>query len=149
MVASMNAHIVVGIDNTPASAAALRWAVHEAERVGGDVLALYVQHRPGLGAPASTGSAVRWAFRAFDRPAAVSRLTVATRVGDPGPVLVDAASRATLLVLGVNRRELATSAVTDVVAHCQRSARCRVVLVAEDGQLVDRLMAKPTEVFIG
>lgn len=131
--------IVVGLDNTPASAAALRWAVTEAERLGRAVLAIHIQptrtHPPIAGA--HRPRPFDWVLRALRRTGCAVPITIETRTGDPGPALCAAATGARLLVLGVNQADGVPYA-NDVVAHCRANAGCPVIVITEAGHVLDQ-----------
>lgn len=134
-------YILVGFDNTPASAAALRWAATEAEQRGCAVRALHVRPTAKhLGKPSETNGATRavvdWVMRAFRRTTCSAQITIDARIGDPGPALLTAAADADLLVVGVNRDEEAAPDTNPVVGYCRRHAPCRVVTVAETGEVL-------------
>jgi nucleotide-binding universal stress UspA family protein len=129
--------IVVGLDETPASAEALRWAIHEGLARH---WALHLVH--GLPEPGPGGDETDFdnrlaaevmlaaaALHAADGGVAEVRQTIAARPA--GPLLIEASEDAALLVVGA--RHGGTSAVRrgdSVGAHVSRFARCPVVVVA-------------------
>jgi nucleotide-binding universal stress UspA family protein len=129
--------IVVGIDGSDQSRAAVRWAVEQARAVGGAVEAVAVWQEPlmfaaeqSLPVPDLEGEAQRWLADAV--PTVPDGLQVHARVesGDPSSVLLDLAADAALLVLGNRGRGGFTGAVMGSVAQrCAHHARCPVVLV--------------------
>ena len=140
--------IVVGVDGSASSLAALRWAVHQAELTGGTVDAVAAWQMPatmtGFGfAPvaAADGSELeQTAQRLLDqvvskvaRPEggpAVRRLAVQ---GFPAPVLLGASVGADLLVLGRRGHGGFSGALLGSVGqHCVRHARCPVVIIRGD-----------------
>jgi nucleotide-binding universal stress UspA family protein len=140
--------IVVGVDGSASSLAALRWAVHQAELTGGTVDAVVAWQMPatmtGFGfAPVAVadGSEVeQTAQRILDqlvskvaRPEggpAVRRLAVQ---GFPAPVLLGASVGADLLVLGSRGHGGFSGALLGSVSqHCVRHARCPVVIIRGD-----------------
>ena len=145
-------HIVVGLDETAASHAALRWAIDRAGETGNPVSAVYVYDTPPT--PALRSHAVRHAREshararatawlqdvAADTPAAWARLVVAE--GSPVKVLLAASRSADLMVLGAPRRGRLRRVLTNRVARrCSGRARCPVVLippVSERGDLDDQ-----------
>ena len=138
-------NIVVGVDGSAASRAALRWAIDRAAADGGTVTAVEVTFptrlAPGTSyAPAPYGiapplpravsplheivAAVREAVH--DAPT-ITELRVR---GEVGAELVRAAEGSDLLVLGHTPHNRATELLFGrVIAECVRRARCPVVLV--------------------
>ncbi|QNS07677.1 universal stress protein [Streptomyces xanthii] len=143
------ARIVVGVDGSPSSQAALRWAVRYAGLVGGQVDVVTAWEIPGeasWSAPAADGE--------FDQEDAEQRLLEEVRTvlgreagaGDAGPpvhervvhghpaaVLVEASEGADLLVVGSHgrgafRRALLGSVSQQVTQH----ASCPVTIVRQD-----------------
>lgn len=133
--------IVVGLDGSPASRQALRWACSEAELTDGSVLAMSVREEVAL----LTGSefALRRRGSRHDErtiraalhrdvslvatTAEVSELVV---TGEPADELLTAAARADLLVLGTHgHRGLSAAPLGGVALECVRHAVGPVVLV--------------------
>jgi nucleotide-binding universal stress UspA family protein len=137
--------VVVGVDGSPASVAALSWAARYASATGARVRALLAWHYPGaVGGPpmekapeaihAETEnqmqSTLDEAFvKAFPdgRPAGVEASAV---YGHPAATLIEASAEADLLVVG-NRghgafREMIVGSVS---LHCVTGAACPVVVV--------------------
>ncbi|NKQ52051.1 universal stress protein [Amycolatopsis sp. K13G38] len=131
--------IVVGVDGSPVSAAALRWAVAEAKATGRAVEAVTAwTYTPALdpGAPESTVTEIAAAHRrALDElidSVPHDEVTIRTQVveGDAREVVLAAANDASLLVLGSHGHGLLMHAlVGSVSAHCLRHATCPVVIV--------------------
>jgi nucleotide-binding universal stress UspA family protein len=140
--------IVVGVDGSASSLAALRWAVHQAELTGGTVDAVVAWQMPatmtGFGfapvAVADGSEMERTAERALDqavtkvadpeRGPAVRRLVVQ---GFPASVLLGASAGADLLVLGSRGHGgLSGALLGSVGQHCLRHARCPVVIIRGD-----------------
>jgi nucleotide-binding universal stress UspA family protein len=143
--------VVVGVNGSVASRAALRWAVHHAERTGSAVHAVAVWQPPASVGPdgrgpvpdhgpdeASDGQAREWLGEALvglangGRAASGFRARVHghTEEGDPAEVLLSYARDAELLVLGNDGRGAVAEAVLGSVSStCTRRARCPVVLV--------------------
>ena len=131
--------IVVGLDETDASHAALRWAFERSMRTGNPVSAVYVYDTPP--GPALRSHAVRSAREGHARARATgwiesvqssaaprTRLVVAE--GSPVRVLLAASRSADLMVLGAPRRGHLRRVLTNRVARrCSGRAPCPVVLV--------------------
>ncbi|NEE05441.1 universal stress protein [Streptomyces sp. SID7499] len=136
--------VVVGVDGSPASHAALRWAVHHARMVGGAVEAIYVWDTP---------SARGWSGPAvdpdFDLEQARERFAQELRAvfpgeqpprlqehlvqGDPSEALIQASEGAELLVVG--RRGIggfARAMLGSVSQRCAQHAACPVVVVHQE-----------------
>lgn len=134
--------VVVGIDGSPASHAALQWAVRHADTTGATVHAVAAWHRPAqFGANALTQTPEK-DFEAEARARLVAavpqpapdeprpRVHTHTEQGDPAAVLIDHARSAELLVLGNQRHGRVAGAVLGSVAlGAAHHARCPVVLV--------------------
>ncbi|MFR9805251.1 universal stress protein [Pseudonocardia sp. RS010] len=144
-------NVVVGVDPTAESRAALRWAARYAELTGGTIRAVTVRDLP-----VQPGGPERMTSRARDAPspeetraAVVGRLDEildealdtdqAERAekqilpGDPAEVLLDQSADAAVLVLGNAHHGALGGAVTGSVAlQCLHHARCPVVLVPAD-----------------
>ncbi|MEU2398134.1 universal stress protein [Streptomyces pseudogriseolus] len=132
--------IVVGVDGSPSSRQALRWAARQAALTGGTVPAL----TSSLGwLPPSSGDEEALEARAREdltpcveetlgaHPSADVRTKV--RYGTPASVLLRAARDASLLVVG--SRGLGGFAgllLGSVAQHCVQHAACPVVVVRED-----------------
>jgi nucleotide-binding universal stress UspA family protein len=140
--------IVVGVDGSASSMAALRWAVHQAELTGGTVDAVVAWKMPatmtGFGfapvAVADGSDMEQTAQRVLDHAVskvvgpeggpAVRRLAVQ---GFPAPVLLDASAGADLLVLGSRGHGGFSGALLGSVGqHCVRHAHCPVVIIRGD-----------------
>ncbi|MEV5187609.1 universal stress protein [Streptomyces werraensis] len=141
-------HIVVGVDGSPSSREALRWAARQAALTGGTVLALTSwdcpQYHGALGwLPPSSGDEEALEARAREdltrcvgeTLGAHGSVDVRTEVryGTPASVLLRAARDASLLVVG--SRGLGGFAgllLGSVAQHCVQHAACPVVVVRED-----------------
>jgi nucleotide-binding universal stress UspA family protein len=132
--------IVVGVDGSESSKAALRWAVRQAELTGAVVEAITAWHIPvGTGwmptadMPDYQDDAFAVLAEAVDEMAAVDpEVQVYPRVleGGAGPVLVDAADGADLLVVGsVGHGGLAGTLLGSVGQYCAHHAACPVVIM--------------------
>lgn len=133
--------IVVGIDGSPASSQALRWACFQAEITDGSVLAISVREEAGLLPGSEFALRQRGTWRDDDAVRAalhrdVSMVTTSAPVrelvvtGEPADELLAAAGEADLLVLGTHgHRALSTVPLGGVAAECIRRAVCPLVLV--------------------
>jgi nucleotide-binding universal stress UspA family protein len=139
--------IVVGIDGSPESTAALRWALG---RAAGSQQGLRIVHcRPApSGDETSAGTAgdppaARVdALQLLEDELAAGRslvpqppeISVTQAVGSPEAVLVGQARRAALLVLGASHPSVAADPLHGPVAGpCLRQVGCPVVVVDRDG----------------
>ncbi len=147
---SPSVRIVVGVDGSPSSRAALRWAVRQAALTASTVEAVIAWHYPamygGYGwVPVSAADPI-----SFDEIAAkviteavtesvdpTSSVRVTTRVeeGNPARVLLDAATGADLLVVGSRGHGgFAGALLGSVSQHCASHSPCPIVIVrGEDG----------------
>ena len=133
--------IVVGVDRSPSSEAALRWAVRHAERTGAKVEAVTVWwYPPGYGlAPVSDdevadleGEAGKTLAEALAEVSGLAPdVVVYPRVveGQAAEVLLQAARGADLLVVGSRGRGGFAAALGSVSRYCVRHAPCPVVVV--------------------
>jgi nucleotide-binding universal stress UspA family protein len=139
--APSNSVIVVGVDGSPSSAAALRWASHQARATGaclrvvtswgyprayGYDVAYMDDWHPEQAARDAQGEALSDAAEDLDG------VTVQTTVaeGEPARVLLDAAKEADLLVVGSRGHgELAGMLLGSVSEYCAAHAECPVVVV--------------------
>ena len=136
--------IVVGVDGSSSSKAALAWAVRQAERIGGTVEAVTAWHYPVvLGTP--TGPARVLPGTDFAEvaahvlgqvvsetvdPAGPVKVRSIVREGNPARVLLDAAQGADLLVVGSRGHGGFTEALLGSVSqHCVHHAQCPIVIV--------------------
>lgn len=138
--------IVAGVDGSPASVEALRWAVHYAELSGGTVDAVIAWQFPivagGLGwAPASPLDDTDYAELASKTlNEAVSQISRApdvtvhqlVREGNAGQVLLEASRDADLLVVGNRGHGGLTDAVLGSISvRCLHHATCPVLVVRQ------------------
>ncbi|MFF7491100.1 universal stress protein [Streptomyces luteogriseus] len=136
--------VVVGVDGSPASRAALRWAIRHAGMVDGAVEAVYVWDTPsarGWSGPAADPD--------FDLEQARERFAQEVRAvlpgeppprlrerlvqGDPSEALIQASEGAELLVVG--RRGIggfARAMLGSVSQRCAQHAACPVVVVRQE-----------------
>ena len=141
------AKIVVGVDGSAASSAALRWALDEARLRGAQVEALYAFAYPEVSTTSQAMHLIETDFAPFRaagaeiveealseagaaaEPVAVERSVVE---GPPAPALLDAAKKADLLVVGSRGHGgfagLLLGSVSEQLAH---HAPCPVVIVRE------------------
>ncbi len=140
--------IVVGVDGTAASAAAVRWAVHEARMRHATIHLVFACHLdPRLRAPyapsaRSLGQDERAATarEQLNAAAAVAgrRLPPGRLVAEladelPARALLTRAAGAEMLVLGTTRHAgQPPGAMGPVARTCLRSAHCPVVIVSPD-----------------
>jgi nucleotide-binding universal stress UspA family protein len=137
------AEVVVGIDGSEESRAALRWAARHAALLGRPLSAVAVwQDQLQFGAaavfpePEFAVEARRWLERALgELPEGLPTDAISTHVGrgDPVRVLVELSRDAEVLVLGNNGRGRLSGVLLGSVAQgCAHRARCPVVLVRAD-----------------
>ncbi|MDF3301494.1 universal stress protein [Streptomyces tropicalis] len=138
------ARVVVGVDGSPSSYAALRWAARYARQVGAVVEAIHVWDTP---------SAIGWSGPAidpdFDLEQARQRFADELRAvysdehpsgveehlveGDPSEVLIRASDGADLVVVGSRGRGgFARAMLGSVSQRCAQHAACPVVVVRQD-----------------
>jgi nucleotide-binding universal stress UspA family protein len=134
----MTSLIVVGVDGSAHSDAALRWSVSTAEALGGEVRAVFAWQLPFVSIPgAFDANELEDAAKEFVRariaevvPSVSIPIITYVAEGDPAEVLDAAAQDADLLVVGVRGRSpfvgLVLGAVSQRVAA---TAPCPVVLV--------------------
>jgi nucleotide-binding universal stress UspA family protein len=137
--------IVVGVDGSPSSKAALQWAVQQAELTGSTVDAVIAWRYPTMAGgyawvPVSASKAASFdeicektiTEAIGDAVAAASTVQIDTtiRQGNPAQVLLDAASGADLLVVGSRGHGgFASALLGSVSQHCVHHARCPVVII--------------------
>lgn len=137
--------IVVGVDGSPGSKAALRWAITQARLTGAQVAAITAWQDPvrlgyTYGAPAmfeaDTFQTIaekvvgETAAEVADEPGEPADVSTQVVQGHPAKVLVDAAAGAGLLVVG-NRGHGAFAGMLlgSVSQHCVQHSPCPVVVV--------------------
>ena len=137
--------IVVGVDGSPSSRSALRWAVRQAALTGGTVDVVMAWHLPmvlrtSAWAPiyvdegASVEQAARETLDAVIReevdPASRDRVTSRVAEGHPAQVLIDATAGADLLVVGNRGHRTFTDALLGSVGqYCIHHAHCPVLII--------------------
>lgn len=135
--------IVVGVDGSEASDAALGWALEQARRTGDEVQVVYAWHYPEIGElltanpfelqhdelQADAAAQLRHAVDRVGVPPGV-RIDPVLAMGRAGEVLLRAASDADLLVVGTRGRGGVTGLLLGSVSqHCVQHAPCPVVVV--------------------
>jgi nucleotide-binding universal stress UspA family protein len=132
--------VVVGVDGSANSAAALRWALADAEKHDGQVTALFVWQVPFSSFPglydreALEKASKEFVIEKVSDVAPTPTVPVLPLVaeGDAAEALVVASEDADLLVLGTRGRSaLAGLLVGSVSLQCAAAARCPVLLVKE------------------
>lgn len=147
--------IVVGVDGSSTADAALAFAVDEATRTGDtvEVVTAFTEPLPsaaalGMQRPGLPSLAQLRTLADTQQAAAVERatagratVTIAREVveGDTGPVLVESARRARMLVVGSRSLGPVRAALLGSVSrYCARHAACPVVVVPEHQDAVTR-----------
>ena len=142
--------VVVGVDGSAESVAALAWAARYASATGARVQALLAWHYPGVvggppveKAPESVHAQTEAQERAtLDEaiakavPGKEPAVEASLGYGPPSQVLIDASKDADLLVVGSHGHRPFTSMLLGSVSlHCVTGAFCPVVVVrGSDGQ---------------
>jgi nucleotide-binding universal stress UspA family protein len=139
--------ILVGIDDSDASRAALRWAIDEALRRHADLELVSCWHRPYIGAASAyvdylpsdemNAGALAELQAATDElhdeldALAASGCDVTTRLleGDPGARLVTESKGVSLIVVGRARGPVARTILGSVSRHVTARAHCPTVVV--------------------
>lgn len=137
--------IVIGVDGSPPSKAALRWAVRQADLTGAYVEAVSAWHFPVAAygipfAPVGTmedtdyGEIARELLTAAITetvdPGSTVKVSMTVAEGSPAQVLLDAAKGADLLVVGSRGHGGFTGALLGSVSqHCAYHATCPLVVV--------------------
>jgi nucleotide-binding universal stress UspA family protein len=137
--------VATGVDGSPESIAALRWATRYAAATGATVRAVQAWHYPSAVGPAPVGVApeavsheVEQRIRGeLDETIAQAGLDPATariephvRYGHPAEVLISESTDADLLVVGHRGHGAFTGMLTGSVSiHCVNHASCPVVVV--------------------
>ena len=138
--------IVVGVDGSEASDAALGWALEQARRTGDEVQVVHVWHYPEIGElltanpfelqhdelQAEAEEQLRRAIGRVGAPPDV-RIDPVLAMGRAAEVLLRAAGEADLLVVGSRGRGGVTGLLLGSVSqHCVQHAPCPVVVVPFD-----------------
>jgi nucleotide-binding universal stress UspA family protein len=133
--------VVVGVDGSPHSAAALRWAVSEAAEHHGEVVALLAWQMPFVSIPGAYDrdelerTYKSYLLQAISEavPSPSVPLISVVAEGEPIEALIEAAKGANLLVLGIKgRSRYAGLMLGSVSAACAANAPCPVVLLRGD-----------------
>jgi nucleotide-binding universal stress UspA family protein len=134
----MTYKIVVGVDGSPHSAAALRWSLDEAALREGEVVALFAWQVPFVSIPGAFDRAeLEQGYGDFlidtvseIEPSPKVPLHTVLAEGDPTDSLLTASKDAAVLVLGIRGRSSAARILLGSVSQaCAASASCPVVLV--------------------
>jgi len=141
-----NKNVVVGIDGSNASLAALRYAIREgaARNVPVEVVHAWHAHTARDIAFGSAHELERGSIcmlqnevaAARNEFAAVPNITETSVHGRPAPVLLEKSQHAQLLVLGVHPAARRDALVGDMVRSLQKKAACPVVVVDSDQKVV-------------
>jgi nucleotide-binding universal stress UspA family protein len=139
--------IVVGVDGSPSSKAALAWAVRQAELTGASVEAVIAWHYPVMasGVPfAPTGPMYTADYGEFAAtvlngavvetvdPHGPVKVSLTVREGNAAQVLLEDSDGADLLVVGSRGHGGFTEALLGSVSQaCVHHARCPVVIIRE------------------
>ena len=137
--------IVVGVDGSPSSRAALRWAISQARTTGARVQAVTAWEFPALYSWGPTHPYEDFAATAgkvlaesvqeacgSEGPDVEIRESVVA--GHPAQVLLDASARTALLVVGSRGHGgFDGTLLGSVSQHCAQHARCPVVIVRGKG----------------
>jgi nucleotide-binding universal stress UspA family protein len=137
--------ILVGVDGSPESRAALRWAMEEAAHRGARVEAMLAYHQEPVVVPAAPMGLNPYGEMPRRHPARELHDTVqqvratvlhapdvaeCVVVGDAADHLTKASRHAALLVIGTRGRGAVRELLSHgVSAHCLRHAECPVVVV--------------------
>lgn len=139
--AETTGRIVVGVDGSPSSTAAVDWAAHQAELTGSRLELVMAWEWPiTYGAPIAfpdTYDPAADAQRVLEAAVTGVRaghpgVDIGTNVseGHPAPVLVSASRGATLLVVGCRGHgEFAGMLLGSVSEHCVTNAHCPVLVL--------------------
>jgi nucleotide-binding universal stress UspA family protein len=137
----MTYKVVVGVDGSPHSAAALRWAIGEAAEHHGEVLAVLAWQMPFVSIPGAFGrDELEQSYKEYlvktiseAAPSPPVPLTSVVAEGEPIESLIEAAKGAQLLVLGTKgQSRYAGLMLGSVSAACAANAPCPVVLIRRD-----------------
>jgi len=138
--------IVVGVDGSPSSRHALRWAARQAQFLGGRLEVVTTWELPtsfgfvppyppdfNPAADAERAAEEELAAVLVDYPDVVGHTTVVE--GHPAPILIDLSRDADLLVLGSRGHgEFAGMLLGSVSQHCVATAHCPVLVWRHDSE---------------
>lgn len=133
------ARIVVGVDGSPASKAALNWAIRQGmctDAVVEVVIAYYWFPMPveAIDFKALATHVVEDAIFEASEPGAPVKIVQKVIHGSPAKVLLQEAANADLLVVGSRAHGAVAEALLGSVSHqCVQHASCPVVVVREQG----------------
>lgn len=137
-----NGRIYVGVDGSPSSQQALRWAAGQADLTGGEVHAVIAWSFPDVYAWGTVIDEIDWAANAEEAleqavadaldPAAAERVQRHVIQGSPARSLLETAADADLLVVGSRGHGGFTGMLLGSVSqHAVTHARCPVVVVRD------------------
>ena len=137
--------IVAGVDGSPSSVSALRWAIAQAGLTGAAVDAVIAWHYPDLASSGMAVGAVEPTYGFFREnaekiaadaisgavdPASDVPVSACVAQGHAAQVLLDASAGASLLVVGSRGHGgFAEALLGSVSQHCVQHASCPVVVV--------------------
>jgi len=140
--------IVAGVDGSPSSKAALRWALRQSRLTGATVDAVIAWQIPTVPTAYTVGpvlveeegdfeeaarKTLEAAINDVAEPADSPRVRAQVVRGYPAQVLVDAAAGADLLVVGSRGHSaLASALLGSVSQHCVHHARCPVLVMRDE-----------------
>ena len=137
--------IIVGIDGSPCSHAALRWGTSEAKAHGAELIAMHVWHLPYVGLPGLSPPYDKEEFAAHARSvvdAAIAAVPEASGAkvevveGHAVSALVEASEDASMLVVGCHGHEIAPGVMLGSVSHhVAMHAACPVVIIRSDAEV--------------
>jgi len=150
----MTYRIVVGVDGSAHSEAALRWSLAEAEVRRGELTAIFAWEVPFLSFPgafdreeleqAGKEFIIKTVSEVVPTPA-VPLITLVAE-GDPAASLIKASEHADLLVLGTRGRSpWAGLLLGSVSQRCAAGAACPVVLIKLPGERVTDSVSEPSD----
>ncbi|TVS87014.1 universal stress protein [Mycobacterium helveticum] len=132
--------MVVGVDGSPGSEGALRWAAKQAQLTGAELHAItswqtpsaygyYVDYSDADAAAEAQKTLEQVISKSLGTPPSVPVVTSVVK-GQPAEVLVEASRSAELLVVGSRGRGTFTAMLLGSVSqHCVQHAACTVVVV--------------------
>jgi len=147
----MRYRIVVGVDGSPHSDAALRWSLAQAQARHGEVVAVFAWQVPFMSFPGAFDrdeleeAAKQFIIDTVSRivPAPAIPLWTLVAEGDPAAALAEASKRASLLVLGTRGRPgLARLRHGWVSRRCAKVSACPFVLITVSGEVAGPVSAE-------